>query len=111
MAQRQNASQRSRVILTKKKLCGKPIQQDAVQFYSMKIIDLKQKIRNEEREQLQSNLGICFVVFKSKQISLRFKIQSYLTEKLKRVASNYERKVDLMNIKTSEAILESDIIW
>ena len=60
---------------------------------------------------MKCNTGICFVVFKSKQISLRFKIQSYLTEKLKRIPSNYERKIDLMMIKTGEAILESDIIW
>ena len=60
---------------------------------------------------MKCNTGICFVVFKSKQISLRFKIQSYLTEKLKRIPSNYEGKMDLMMIKTGEAILESDIIW
>lgn len=34
-----------------------------------------------------------------------------MTEKLKRIPSFYEKKLDLMKIKTSEAIFESDLIW
>ena len=66
---------------------GSKIEVDASDFYNKKILTLKQKIKEEEKAQKMENAGICVIVFRSREISTRFRSQEYLIEKLKCVKS------------------------
>mmetsp|Transcript_1681 Transcript_1681/g.2969 ORF Transcript_1681/g.2969 Transcript_1681/m.2969 type:complete len:601 (+) Transcript_1681:302-2104(+) len=88
---------------------------DAEEHYKAKIQKLNSDIELEERRMSIRNSGFAFVVFRSKQISMRFKIDNYLKEKLKRTSVLYElqntESFNLLQMRSQPAYLESDLKW
>ena len=70
-------------IIKKGKCCGQT-EVDAIEYYESKMDALKKKIMDEEAKQNKRNIGDCFVIFKSKQISMRYRDNAYLKDRLKR---------------------------
>ena len=69
-----NSSQQRLKLKTKGKgMFSARTEEDALEYYQQKIDSLKTKIRDEEEKQNQGNVGKVFVVFKSRQISYRYR--------------------------------------
>jgi hypothetical protein len=64
---------------------------------------------------MKRNSGLAFVVFKSKQISMRFRLDLYFKEKIKRTSTLYEvhhkMGFDFHTIKAQSPYLQSDLKW
>lgn len=72
--------------------CGAKTSENALEYYSTNIDTLKEKINTELEHKKKFNQGVCFVVFRSKQLSLRFRRQAYFRDKLTRLQSSDEGK-------------------
>ena len=99
----------------KKSYCSGNVNVDAEEYYYDKIEKLRLTLEKEEVKRAKSNSGFAFIVFKSKQISMRFKLDIYLKEKLKRTSYLYEllnrKKIDLRQVRSNNPYLESDLKW
>jgi hypothetical protein len=88
---------------------------DAETYYFSKMQELTELLEVEERKAMMRNSGFAFITFRSKQISMRFQIDKYYKEKLKRTSIQYEsqmrRGVNLRLCSSQLAYLESDLKW
>ena len=67
MNQRNESKGEERVkIYKRERICGPRVEKDALQFYNEKIQELKQKIREEEKEQKLKNAGMGVIIFRSR---------------------------------------------
>ena len=65
------------------------VNQNILDHYSQKIEELKTRIKVEEEKQNGRNVGKVFVVFKSRQLSYRYRQQVYMQDRLKRAQLMY----------------------
>ena len=85
--------------------------EDAEELYANEIQDLKIKLQRLEKKKSQSNLGICYVVFREIIDAKNCNMNLLTPYMRKKVSIQHLREMNFDSWSIKPAYLQSDIIW